>query len=97
MYCTSCGTALDNAARYCTACGRPTAPDVPPAAGTAAPPARKLRRIVTEKKLAGVCAGFAEYFEMDVTIMRLIWVALAVIPPNVGIIGYIVAWIVLPR
>jgi len=52
---------------------------------------------MSEKKIGGVCAGFAEYFEMDVTLVRLIWVALVLIPPFPAGIAYIIAWIVLPR
>jgi len=33
---------------------------------------------------------------MDPTIMRLIWVALLLLPPSIGLIAYVVAWIVLP-
>ena len=59
-------------------------------------PRKRLRRIKSQKKIAGVCAGFAEYFDMDVTMMRVIWVALLVLPPSIGLIAYIVAWVVLP-
>ena len=91
MFCTRCGTNIGEAARFCINCGHPTAP----AAQVA--PARKLRRIIAHKKLAGVCAGFAEYFDMDVTLMRLIWVGLLLIPPSIGIFAYIIAWVVLPK
>ncbi|MEP6715646.1 MAG: PspC domain-containing protein [Terriglobia bacterium] len=57
---------------------------------------RRLRRVRSQKKLAGVCAGFAEYFDMDVTLVRVVWIALCLVPPSIGVIGYIVAWIVLP-
>jgi phage shock protein C len=95
MYCTQCGTQLAETARFCTACGKPTAPGIDVTPVAAAP--KKLRRIREGKKIAGVCAGFAEYFDTDVTVMRLIWVALALLPPNIGLIGYIVAWVVLPK
>ena len=91
MFCTRCGTSLDNTARFCTSCGQSTGP------AAQAAPAKKLRRIIADKKIAGVCAGFAEYFDMDVTLMRLIWVGLLLIPPNIGIIAYIIAWVVLPK
>ena len=95
MFCTRCGTKLDEAARFCISCGKPV-DGAPVVTFAAAEPTRKLRRIRAEKKIAGVCAGFAEYFDMDVTLMRLIWVALALLPPSVGLIAYIVAWFVLP-
>ena len=47
----------------------------------AAAPVKRLRRVMAEKKIAGVCAGFAEYFDMDVTLVRLIWVGLVLLPP----------------
>jgi phage shock protein C len=93
MFCTRCGTQIGDTARFCTTCGGPTSPG--PA--IAAPPVRRLRRILEGKKIAGVCGGFAEYFGTDVTLMRIIWLALLLLPPNVGIIAYIVAWAVLPK
>jgi phage shock protein C len=97
MYCTQCGARLSDDARFCTACGKPVnaAPSGAPA--VAAPAPKKLRRIMAEKKIAGVCAGFAEYFDTDITVMRIIWLALALLPPNIGLIAYIVAWAVLPK
>jgi phage shock protein C len=52
---------------------------------------------MAEKKIAGVCAGIARYFEIDVTLVRIIMVCLAFWPPSVGLILYIVCWIVMPR
>lgn len=95
MFCTRCGAKLDDAARFCTACGKPTGADSVPAGETVAP--RKLRRILAGKKIAGVCTGYAEYFDMDITLMRLIWVGLLLIPPHLGLIAYIVSWVVLPK
>ena len=57
---------------------------------------KRLYKSATDKKLDGVCAGLAEYFEIDPTIVRLVW-ALAVVFAGVGLIAYIVAAIVMPR
>jgi phage shock protein C len=92
MYCTQCGANLADSARFCTACGKPIGQDP----GVAAAP-RRLRRIIAQKKIAGVCAGFAEYFDTDLTLMRVIWVALLLLPPNLGLIAYIVSWVVMPK
>lgn len=99
MFCTQCGKQLDDAAKFCTSCGRPTTAEIAGSASTAIPYAepRRLRRIIPGKKIAGVCAGFAEYFDMDVTLMRIIWLVLLFAPPGIGLIAYIVAWVVLPR
>ena len=48
------------------------------------------------KKLDGVCAGIAEYFDIDPTLIRLLWV-LGTIFVGAGIIAYIIAAIVMPR
>jgi phage shock protein C len=96
MFCTQCGAKLPETARFCTTCGKPTAVAVPAAAFSATPP-KKLRRILAGKKIAGVCAGFAEYFGADITLMRIIWVALLLLPPHLGLFAYVVAWAVLPK
>jgi phage shock protein C len=97
MFCTRCGTQIGDTARYCTSCGAASGATTGATPLAAASPARRLRRIQAGKKIAGVCAGFAEYFDTDVTLMRIIWLALLLLPPNVGIIAYIVAWVVLPK
>jgi phage shock protein C len=57
----------------------------------------RLTRPMAEKKIAGVCAGIARYFGIDVTLVRIIMVCLAFWPPSVGLILYIVCWIVMPK
>jgi phage shock protein C len=58
-----------------------------------------LRRSITDKKIAGVCGGIAEYFDIDSSIVRLFWVLAVVLPiPFVpAFIGYLVAWMVMPK
>ncbi len=101
-FCTSCGASL-----LTPAAGAPQAGVPPGAAGfagsgfappySAAPP-RRLKRAMAHKKIAGVCAGFAEYFDMDVTLVRLIWFGVSLMSGIVpGVMVYIVAWIILPR
>jgi phage shock protein PspC (stress-responsive transcriptional regulator) len=52
-------------------------------------------RSSTDKKIGGVCAGLADYFDMDPTILRVIWLLL-VICGGTGLLAYIILWIVLP-
>jgi phage shock protein C len=53
---------------------------------------------MSEAKIAGVCAGFARYLKLDVTLVRVLWVVLTVFPmPFFGLVSYIVAWIVMPK
>src|ERR1041384_4402122 len=91
MYCTNCGQELREASNFCAQCGKPTAPEAP---APCAPPER-LVRIRTGKKIAGVCAGFARYLGVDVTLVRIVWLVFA-LTAGVGFIAYIVAWIAMP-
>jgi phage shock protein C len=49
------------------------------------------------RMVAGVCAGVADYFGLDVTLVRVIWAVLAVITGGAGILAYLVAWILIPN
>src|SRR5438309_1514391 len=49
----------------------------------------------TNRKIAGVCADFARYFDVDVTLMRVIWLAVAICT-GVGFLAYLAAWIIIP-
>jgi phage shock protein PspC (stress-responsive transcriptional regulator) len=62
-------------------------------------PQKRLTRAITDKKIAGVCGGLAEYFGVDATPVRLSWVILSLLcgAGVVGLIAYIVAWIIIPR
>jgi phage shock protein C len=56
---------------------------------------KKLYRDEYHKMIGGVCAGLAEYFQMDVTIIRILFVITAC--GGVGFVPYIILWIVIPR
>ena len=57
---------------------------------------KQLMRSGRDKKIAGVCAGVAHYFDMDPTIVRVIWGVLA-FGYGAGIIAYIILWIIAPE
>ena len=65
---------------------------------TAASTRRRLTRSRTDVKLAGVCGGLAEYFDVDSTPVRLLWVVLTIFPGAIvcGAVAYVVAWLVMP-
>ena len=48
------------------------------------------------RMLAGVCLGVADYFGLDVTLVRVIWAVVSVITGGAGVLAYLVAWIVIP-
>lgn len=57
---------------------------------------KKLTRSTTNRVIAGVAGGLAEYFEVDATIIRLIFVLLTVFGGS-GVIIYIVLWLIIPH
>jgi phage shock protein C len=57
---------------------------------------KKLYRDEYHKVFGGVCSGLAEYFDMDVTVMRLLF-AFTFFIMGVGFGTYIILWIVLPK
>ena len=58
--------------------------------------AKRLYRLPSEGKIAGVAAGFADYFDMDVTLMRLLFVAAVLLTGGAVIVVYIIFAFVLP-
>jgi phage shock protein PspC (stress-responsive transcriptional regulator) len=95
MTCTRCGKDLEPGAAFCPHCG--AAVDSRAGAGAAAP--RRLVRRPAEGRLAGVCAGIAAYLDADVTLVRLAWVILSIVPGGFigGVLGYAAAWLVMPE
>jgi phage shock protein C len=90
MDCASCKTVLEHDSVFCRVCGRPT---------TGRPEqARRLYRHSADGRLAGVCAGIADYLDVDVTVVRLGWIILAIVPGAFvgGIVAYIAAALVMP-
>ena len=57
---------------------------------------KMLMRPRDGRMLAGVCAGVANYFSLDVTLVRVIWAVVAVITGGAGVLAYLVAWIIIP-
>ncbi len=56
---------------------------------------KRLCRSQTDKKIAGVCGGVAEYFGIDSTLVRLGWI-LFTFAGGSGILAYVIAWIIMP-
>ncbi|AIS60803.1 PspC domain-containing protein [Listeria ivanovii] len=57
---------------------------------------KKLYKSSSQKMISGVCGGLAEYFGIEVTIVRLIWVGLTLFFGS-GILLYIIAAIIIPK
>jgi phage shock protein C len=59
-------------------------------------PARRLTLSANDKKIAGVCGGIAEYFNIDPTLVRVLTVVLAVLFGS-GFLAYLLAWLIMPK
>jgi len=57
---------------------------------------RKLYRSKTDRKLAGVCGGLAQYSNIDATLMRVLFIVLAVLGGS-GLVIYLAMWILVPK
>lgn len=87
MYCNYCGKVIQDDVNLCGYCGKRVA-------GVVA--RKRLLRPRSGRKIAGVCQGFAEYFDLDVTLVRIVWVVCALFG-LFGVIAYVAAWIVVPE
>ena len=59
---------------------------------------RQLARSSSDRKIAGVCGGLAQYFDVDPTLVRLIVVGLTIYPGVIflGLLAYLIAWVIIP-
>ncbi len=88
MYCNYCGKMIQDDANVCAYCGRQVALAVAN---------RRLVRPRAGRKIAGVCLAFANHFGLDVTLIRIVWLLAAIFGVPLGIVSYIVAWIIIPE
>lgn len=56
--------------------------------------AKRLTISKTDKRIAGVCGGIAEYMDVDPVLVRAIFVTAAIM--SVGLVAYVVLWIMMP-
>ena len=59
--------------------------------------AKKLYRSASQKMIGGVCAGLADYMDIDISLVRLVFVALVLVTAIFPmVLFYVIAWIVVP-
>jgi phage shock protein C len=89
MYCNACGKVIAEDGRFCSYCGNVVG--VPPVR-------KKLMRSRSDRKIAGVCSGLAQYLELDTSLVRILWffitLACGIFP---GLVAYVLAWIIIPE
>lgn len=89
MYCSNCGKDIGEGPTFCQFCGTRVAAIAPPSLK------RPFARFSADKKIAGVCAGVARYFDLDANLVRALWL-LCVLFAGTGLLAYIVLWIIMP-
>lgn len=94
MVCTNCHKQIADYSNFCYNCGAKQTATAAPGPGVVNCSHKRLTRSA-DKKIAGVCGGLADYFEVDSTVVRLCWL-LAVLFAGTGFLAYIILWIVLP-
>ncbi len=98
MYCRNCGIQIGTEDKFCRECGQQTTVGSESrgqsASGYVDP--RRLTRVVDGKKIAGVCAGLAHYFDVDVTLVRLLVVLGIFFSCGLVLLAYIIAWVIMP-
>lgn len=95
MFFANCQKQIADYSNFCYNCGARQTATAAPGPGVANCSHKRLLRSATDKKIAGVCGGLAEYFDVDATVIRLCWL-LAILFAGTGVLAYIVLWIILP-
>ncbi len=57
---------------------------------------KRLYRSRSDRMLAGICGGLADYFNLDPTLVRIITVVIALLP-GPAVIAYLIAWVIVPE
>ena len=58
---------------------------------------KKLYLSTTDRKIGGVCGGMGEYFGKDPTLFRILFVFVTLLSLGLGVIAYILMWLIIPR
>src|SRR5260370_8433595 len=95
MLAPNCKKEVVKGSKFCYNGGAKLTGQAAPPAGGYAAPVKRLMRSSRDKKIGGVCAGLADYFDLDPTLVRIVWL-LAVFFAGTGLLVYVILWIALP-
>src|SRR3954470_14796334 len=87
MYCNHCGKVIQDDAAVCAYCGIRVGSCLA---------RRRLMRPRLGRKIAGVCLGFSEYFDVDVTLVRVVWFIVAFMT-GIGFLSSPCARFIIPK
>jgi len=101
LYCPNCGAANEEFAQYCASCGddlssarekksKKGQTQEEPKVSSDGKPKKELLRSRTDRKIAGVSAGLAKYFNMDVDHVRILWILAFVMTGGSAAIAYLI-------
>ena len=88
MLCSSCSRSFDGVTKFCAGCGQPLNQPVQVQ--------ERLHRARYGRMIAGVCAGFAQSYGADVTVVRLLVCVVGLFSAATVVLAYLIAWIVMP-
>ncbi|MGI4831063.1 MAG: PspC domain-containing protein [Janthinobacterium lividum] len=92
MTCTACGRTVETGAQFCSGCGQALMVNT-----CALSRPEQLLRPREGRMIAGVCAGFAQRYQWDVALVRLILVLAVIFGVGTPLLVYLIAWIVMPN
>lgn len=95
MFCTRCGSKLEPSSRFCPSCGVATGVGAPPPYTSPFTIGDHLFRPRNNRMIAGVCAAFAQRYNWDVTVVRIITALICL--SGAGALAYLIAWIIIPE
>jgi phage shock protein C len=95
IVCKQCAHLIPEDANFCAACGQPVAA---PFAAASVPVYRaSLARPRQPRLLAGVCAGIAEHYGWDLSLVRVVVAVFTCLTSGLGILIYLAAWVIIPE
>jgi phage shock protein C len=94
MYCQHCGKGLSPESHFCSNCGAAVSGAAQPVNQGQA--AARILRPRHPRAVAGVCAGFAQHFGWDLTLVRVLTAVFTILTSGLGVLVYAGLWILLP-
>jgi phage shock protein C len=102
VYCPKCSAANEDFAEFCASCGEQIIKEEGKEKSEAAPESTekkkpsKLYRSRTDKMISGLSAGLAKELNMDVDLVRILWIVALVITGGTAALVYLIMWIAIP-